>query len=254
MNESFAYGYPPPDDKDRLIRSHLHLVNFLSDRMATQVPAYMTRDDIVSAAMLGLVDAASRFDPGKGILFKTFAEVRIRGAIFDEVRRLDWFSRSMREKQGRVADAVETLEKRLGRSPEEEEIAREMGVGLEEYRQVLGEISHLGCISLNETIDDVENDHELMENLEDKEGKSPAEYYEAKELTRELAEHIGRLSEKERLVVSLYYYEELTQKEIAEVLRLSEGRVSQLHSQALVKLKVSLERGSRKSPAGRGGR
>lgn len=254
MMDVYAYGLHAPQDKDRLIKSHLHLVNFLSDRMVTQVPAYMTRDDIVSAAMLGLVDAASRFDPGKGILFKTFAEVRIRGAILDEVRRLDWFSRSLREKQGRLADAVETLEKRLGRSPEEEEIAREMGLGLEEYRQMLGEISHLGCISLNETIDEVENDHELVENLEDREGKNPAEIFEMKELTREMAGHIGRLSEKERLVISLYYYEELTQKEIAEVLRLSEGRVSQLHSQALVKLKVSLQREAGKTAEGRGRR
>lgn len=254
MNEAYCYGVPAPEDKDRLIKAHLQLVNFLSDRMVTQVPAFMTRDDIMSAAMLGLVDAASRFDPGKGILFKTFAEVRIRGAILDEVRRMDWFSRTLREKQGRLADAVETLEKRLGRSPEEEEIAREMELGLEEYRQVLGEISHLGCISLNETIDDVDNDHELVENLEDREGKNPGEIYEAKELTRELAEYIGRLSEKERLVISLYYYEELTQKEIAEVLRLSEGRVSQLHSQALLKLKVGMERGARKGSAGKGRR
>ena len=251
MNE---FAYYSPQDKDRLIKSHLHLVNFLSDRMVTQVPAFMTRDDIVSAAMLGLVDAASRFDPGRGILFKTFAEVRIRGAIFDEVRRMDWFSRTLREKQGRLSDAVDLLERRLGRSPEEEEIALELEMSLEEYRQMLGEISHLGCISLNETIEEGENDHELVENLEDKEGKNPAELFESKELTRELADHIERLSEKEKLVISLYYYEELNQKEIAEVLNLSEGRISQLHSQALLKLKVSLERGRRPSAAGRGGR
>ncbi len=247
----FAYGHPGVNDKDRLIKAHLDLVNFLSDRMVSQVPSYMSRDDIVSAAMLGLVDAASRFDPGKGVLFKTFAEVRIRGAIFDEARRLDWFSRGLREKQGRLSEAIDALEQRLGRSPDEEEIAAEMAMDLDEYRRLLGEVSHLGCISLNETIGEVDNDHELVENLEDREGKDPAQHYEEKELTRQLAGHIGRLSEKEKLVISLYYYEELSQKEIAEVLRLSEGRISQLHSQALVKLKVNMERERKGSSLGR---
>lgn len=250
MND-FAYALTTSDERDRLIKAHLNLVAFLGDRMVTQVPSYMSRDDITSAAMLGLVDAASRFDPAKGILFKTFAEVRIRGAILDEARRMDWFSRGLREKQGRLAEAVDSLEQRLGRTPDEDEIAAELAMDLEEYRQVLGEVSHLGCISLNETIGDDDNDHEMMENLEDREGKNPAQHYEERELTRQLAGHIDRLTEKEKLVVSLYYYEELSQKEISDVLRLSEGRISQLHSQALLKLKVSMERERKGTPGQR---
>ncbi len=250
MNASPIYSCGLTDNRDRLIRDHLPLVNFVTERMLTQVPGYMTRDDVASAAMHGLVDAASRFEPGRGVLFKTFAEVRMRGAIFDEARRMDQFSRSLREKHARLTQAVEALEQRLGRSAEEGEIADAMGLSLESYRQLLGEVSHLGCVSLNETLDESTNGPSLLDNLKDPQGKTPLEVLEASELTRELAGYLEKLSEKERLVVSLYYYEELAQKEIAEVLEITEGRVSQLHSQALVKLKASLSR-SRQRPRAR---
>lgn len=245
MNGPLGYGLLPPDNKEQLIRAHLPLVRFLVDRMICQVPSYMTRDDITSAAMMGLVDAANRFDTGKGVLFKTFAERRIRGAILDEARRMDWFSRTLREKQSHLAGTIDRLEKKLGRPPEEEEIAAAMELGIEEYRRLLGEVSHLGCISLQETLDGSEEGRTLIENLRDPNGKNPLEILEDHELTRVMAERLEKLSEKERLVVALYYYEELSQKEIAEVLELSEGRVSQLHSQALAKLRAGLARGKR---------
>ena len=242
MNGALAYGLAPADSKEQLIKSHLPLVNFLVKRMITQVPAYLTRDDITSSAMFGLVDAANRFDAGRGVQFKTFAEQRIRGAILDEARRLDWASRTLREKQSRLADAIDHLEKRLGRPPEEEEVAGSMGLSLENYRQMLGEIGHLGCISLQESLDGTEEGRTLMDCLADPAGINPLELIERNELTRELAKRLEKLSEKERQVIALYYYEELNQKEIAEVLDLSEGRVSQLHSQALLKLRTSLTR------------
>ncbi|PLX84479.1 MAG: FliA/WhiG family RNA polymerase sigma factor [Desulfuromonas sp.] len=243
MYSATAYPQPTASDQERLIMDHLPLVQFLVDRMTTQVPSFMTRDDITSAASMGLMDAARRFDPSKGILFKTFAERRIRGAIFDEVRKMDWFSRSMRDKQGQLMSTLEDLENRLGRSPAEDEIAEAMGLELEDYQQLLGEVSHLGCVSLNETMDqNGEDGKSFLDALEDRKGRNPCQNLESKELTRELAGHLAKLSEKERLVVSLYYYEELTQKEIAEVLEVSEGRVSQLHSQALAKLKVKVRR------------
>ncbi len=242
MNGAVAYGLAPVDSREQLIKSHLPLVRFLVNRMVTQVPAYLTRDDITSSAMFGLVDAANRFDAGRGVLFKTFAEQRIRGAILDEARRLDWASRTLREKQSRLAEAVEGLEQRLGRPPEEEEIARTMGLSLENYRQMLGEIGHLGCISLQESLDGTEDGRTLMDSLADPDSLNPLEAIERSELTRELAERLEKLSEKERQVIALYYYEELNQKEIAEVMELTEGRVSQLHSQALLKLKTSLTR------------
>jgi len=242
--ETFIYPQPPlvPVDREALIREHLPMVDFIVERMVCQVPSYMTRDDMASAAMVGLMDAAGRFDTGKGVLFKTFAEQRMRGAILDEARKMGWFSRGLRDKQGRVADALLTLEHRLGRSPEEEEVARELGLSLADYHQLLGEVNSVGLVSLQETLDEAGQGRTLQDTIEDKDAPSALDRLEAKELTREIAACLKTLSEKETQVVALYYYEELTQKEIAEVLGVTEGRVSQLHSQALAKLKGKLSR------------
>ena len=233
---------PQGGDKSQIIRDHLYLVDILVGRMATQVPAFMGRDDMKSAGMLGLLDAANRFDPQKNIQFKTFAEYRIRGAILDEMRKLDWFSRSLRDKQSRIGRTIHDLELSLGREPEEHEVAKAMGLSLDEYQTILGEVSHLGCVSLNETLDQSQEGRSFLESLEDeREDIFPGSRIEGQQLAGKVAEVLALLSEKERLVISLYYYEELTQKEIAQTLEVSEGRVSQLHSQALIKLKLKLE-------------
>lgn len=244
MNEAFSYAPTAPTamDRERLIKAHLPTLEFFVDRMRSRVPAYMTRDEIYSAGMMGLLDASNRYDSARGVQFKTFAEQRIRGAIIDEARKMDSFSRSLREKQSRLADAHERLEQRLGRTPEEAEVAATLGLEVDHYRQQLAEVAHLGIISLHETLDPAGEGRTLLETLQDQEGKSPLESLEATELTRELAGYLQTLTEKECQVVSLYYYEELSQSEIAEVLSLSEGRVSQLHSQALIKLKGKLSR------------
>ncbi|MCL2789965.1 MAG: FliA/WhiG family RNA polymerase sigma factor [Desulfobulbus sp.] len=231
---------PPLDDRSQLIRKHMPLVELVVQRMTPQVPSFMTKEDMISAAMVGLIEAANKFDDAKGVKFKTFAEYRIRGAILDEMRKLDWFSRSMRDKQNQLTQTMLRLERRLGRSPEEDEMAAEMSMSLDDYRNLLSEVSHLGCVSLHETLDHTEDGRSFLDNLEDIGGPAPSELIEKQEMTRLLAELLEELSEKERLVIALYYYEELTQKEIAEVLGVSEGRVSQLHSQSLLKLRVKL--------------
>ncbi len=214
FEETFIFPQPPLPvvDKEQLIKSHLSLVEFWVDRMACQVPSYMTRDDMSSAAMMGLLDAASRFDPLKGILFKTFAERRIRGAIIDEARKMGWFSRSLRDKQSQLTDTCERLERQLGRSPEEHEVAAAMDMKLEDYQSLLAEVNHLGLVSLNETLDRSDDGRSLLDTLADPEAKSALDSLEARDLTRQLADHLASLTEKERLVVSLYYYEELTHK------------------------------------------
>jgi RNA polymerase sigma factor for flagellar operon FliA len=202
----------------------------------------MNKDDMKSAGMLGLLDAANKFDASKNILFKTFAEYRIRGAILDEMRKLDWFSRSLRDKQNRIGRTIMDLELKLGRDPEEHEVATAMNLSLDDYRIILGEVSHLGCVSLNETLDNSQEGSSFLDSLMDERADiSPGARIEGLQLAEKVADVLAQLSEKERLVISLYYYEELTQKEIAEVMELSEGRVSQLHSQALIKLKTKLE-------------
>jgi len=233
---------PHIENRTQLIHDHLYLVDIIARRMVTQVPAFMNRDDIKSAGMLGILDAANKFDPAKNILFKTFAEYRIRGAILDEMRKLDWFSRSLRDKQNRIGKAITDLELQLGRDPEDHEVAKAMDMSLDEYRSILIEVSHLGCVSLNETLDHSEEGRSFLDSLsDDRPQTSPGARIEDQQLTSAIALILGQLSEKERLVISLYYYEELTQKEIAEAMELSEGRVSQLHSQALIKLKTKLD-------------
>ena len=233
---------PPPTDTGQLIKDHLYLVDILVGRMVCQVPAFMNSDDMKSAGMVGLLDAANKYDASKNILFKTFAEYRIRGAILDEMRKLDWFSRSLRDKHNRISKTIVNLELRLGRDPEEHEVAKAMDLSLDEYRSILREVSHLGCVSLNETLDQSGEGRSFLESLKAP-GKEaiPGARIEEQQLTKKIAELLGQLSEKERLVISLYYYEELTQKEISEVLEVSEGRISQLHSQALIKLKTKLQ-------------
>jgi RNA polymerase sigma factor for flagellar operon FliA len=248
MNPPETYYVSAPDLRERLIQDHLPLVNFLVERMITQVPSTMTRDELASAAMMGLIDAANRYDAGRGILFKTFAEHRMRGAMLDEARKSDWFSRTLRDKQSRLTRAIDRLEQQLGRPPEEFEIAEEMELGLEEYRALLAEVSHLGCVSLHQTLDEHEGGRSFLDNLSDPEMPTPQENVERLQLTEELAGLLERLSEKERLVIALYYYEELTQKEIAEVLGVTEGRVSQLHSQALARLKSRMSSRLTRSP------
>ncbi|BHH83389.1 FliA/WhiG family RNA polymerase sigma factor [Desulforhopalus sp. 52FAK] len=232
---------PQTDDIAQTIKDHLYLVDILVGRMVTQVPAFMNSDDMKSAGMLGLFDAAKRFDASKNIKFKTFAEYRIRGAILDEMRKLDWFSRSLRDKQNRVGKTIVSLELKLGRDPEEHEVAQAMDLSLADYQSLLAEVSHLGCVSLNETLDSTQEGRSFLDSISDNRRDSlPGSRIEDHQLTQKIATVLEQLSEKERLVIALYYYEELTQKEIAEVLELSEGRVSQLHSQALIKLKSKL--------------
>ncbi len=231
-----------PEDRTTLIKDHLTLVDIIVGRMVTQVPSFMNRDDMRSAGMMGLIDAANKFQPDKKILFKTFAEYRIRGAILDDMRKLDWFSRSLREKQNKLSRTMSDLERKLGRYPEEQEMAEELEITLEQYQKLLGQVSHLGCVSLNETLDHSDQGRSFQDALMDtRKDASPVNRLEQHELTGIIAEILKQLSEKERLVISLYYYEELTQKEIAEVLEVSEGRISQLHSQALLKLKTKVK-------------
>lgn len=218
----------------------MSMVDIIVQRMVPQVPSFMTRDDMTSAAMEGLFEAANKYDPTKGARFKTFAEYRIRGAIFDEMRKLDWFSRSLREKHNQLTRTMLDLERNLGRSPDEDEMAAAMDISIDQYHHLLTKVSHLGCVSLNETLDHSIEGKSFLDSLEDKGGSTPLELIENQELTGIIAAILKKLPEKESMVIALYYYEELTQREIAEVIGVTEGRVSQLHSQALLKIKVKM--------------
>ena len=225
-------------DRDELVVSHLPLVKFLVDRIASALPPHLDRDDLRSAAVIGLISAAERFDPSRGVLFKTFAEQRIRGTIMDELRSQDWLTRSLRDKFKRLEREFSALEQRFGRNPTSEEVAAAMGMELEEYFHLLDEIHFLSFVSLDDAwMDEDGSPLGLLDVLEDKGIESPQNQLIARQTVENLAEAIDGLPEKERIVITLYYYEELNLKEIGAVLSLTESRISQLHSQALLRLR-----------------
>jgi RNA polymerase sigma factor FliA len=170
-----------------LIKDHMDFADFVVQRMRSQIPVFISIDELKSAAMYGLMEAAGRFDPSRGILFKTYAETRIRGAIMDEVRKMDWFSRSMREKHGRMIKEIRRLEQQLGRDPTEEEIAEAMNLSREQYQKVINEIGHLGIVSLNEILNDSSDGETFLDQVRDDENKNPDEQFGIQELIRELA-------------------------------------------------------------------
>ncbi len=229
-------------NRDELIISHLPLVKFLVGRIAAQLPPHLDREDLMSAAVIGLITAAERFDPMRGVQFKTFVEQRIRGTIMDELRSQDWLTRSLREKFKRLEQEFSILEQKLGRNPTSEEVSSAMGMELEEYFRLLEEVHFLSVVSLDESWEDEDGSpFGLLDVLEDKGVENPQSQTMAKEMVEILADAIDSLPEKERIVVTLYYYEELNLKEIGEVLSLTESRICQLHSQAIVRLRTKMK-------------
>jgi RNA polymerase sigma factor for flagellar operon FliA len=232
-----------PLTRDELVVSHLPLVKFIVDRIASSLPPHLDRDDLRSAAVIGLISAAERFDPSRGVQFKTFAEQRIRGTVMDELRAQDWLTRSLRDKFKRLEREFSALEQRLGRNPSSDEVALAMGLELKDYFRLLEEIHLLSFVSLDDAWHDEDgSSFGLLDVLEDKGTESPQSQLIARQTVERLAEAIDNLPEKERIVITLYYYEELNLKEIGAVLDLTESRISQLHSQAIIRLRGKMKR------------
>lgn len=228
--------------RDRLILTYAPLVKFVAGRVGASLPAHVDEQDLVSYGLLGLISAIERYDPDREIKFETFAIARIRGAIIDELRSLDWVPRSVRTRARQIEHAIATLEKELMRAPTDEEIARKLGISLPELEESLHEISRTSVAALDElwspsgTGDQIS----LIDTIEDASGPDPELSLEETEVREALAEAISALPEREKLVVTLYYYEELTLREIGEVLGVTESRVSQLHTKAILRMKAHL--------------
>lgn len=225
--------------RDQLLVEHLPTVRFVARRIHERLPQHVDMDDLISAGIVGLMDAFAKFDHAKQVQFKSYAQFRIRGAILDSLRTLDWSPRELRRKGRAVEDAVRTLTQRLGRSPVETEVADEMEMSLQEYQQLLGELKGLEIGSLNLERNEDGGDDELS-YLPGAESDEPLFRCLKGELRQRLVDAIEGLPEKERMVVSLYYHEELTMKEIGLVLGVVESRVSQIHTSAVVKLRAAL--------------
>ena len=230
--------------RDRLILNYAPLVKYVAGRISTSLPAHVDEGDLVSYGLLGLIGAIERYDPAREIKFETYAISRIKGSIIDELRSLDWVPRSVRSRAREIERAMLELENRLKRAPTDEEVATEIGITVDEFQDSLTAISRSSVAALDELwqINTGGGDTvSLIDTIEDPHADDPSKAMSQTEVREALADAIQRLPEREKLVITLYYYEELTLREIGEVLSVTESRVSQLHTKAILRLKVRLQ-------------
>jgi RNA polymerase sigma factor for flagellar operon FliA len=232
-----------PTIRDRLILTYAPLVKYVAGRLGSGLPAHVDEGDLVSYGLLGLIGAIERYDPERDVKFETYAIARIKGAIIDELRAMDWVPRSVRSRAREIERTIGELERHLMRAPTDEEIAAKLGVSEEELEESLAEISRTSIAALDElwTVQGGGGDQiALIDTIEDADAPDPQSALSQTEMREAIGEAIARLPEREKLVVTLYYYEELTLREIGEVLGVTESRVSQLHTKAILRLKARL--------------
>lgn len=226
-------------ERDALLMEHLPTVRYVARRIHERLPQHVDLDDLISAGIVGLIDAFSKFDRNKKVQFKSYAQFRIRGAILDSLRTLDWSPRELRRKGRAVEEAIRAVTQRVGRAPLEQEIAKEMDLSLADYQQLLGDLKGLEIGSLHIERSEDSGDEELA-YVPGAPDDDPLFRCLKGEMKQRLADAIDELPEKERMVLTLYYYEELTMKEIGLTLGVVESRVSQIHSSAVARLRVTL--------------
>ena len=232
-----------PCDRDRLILEYAPTIKYIAQRIAARLPPHISLDDLINAGVIGLIDAIEKYDPSRDNTFKTYAEFRIRGTMLDELRNLDWVPRSVRQKEGALERAYGELERTLGRSAHDEEVAALLGIGIEEFYVWCNQVKGVSLLSLEapglrstdgETLN-------LMDLVSTDNAKSPAQLVQAHRLKALVAEVIDDLPYQEKVVISLYYYEELTMKEVGKVLDITESRVSQIHTKSILRLRSMLK-------------
>jgi len=238
------------EEREKLIVNYLRLVKYVAGRLAAGLPDSVEIDDLIGSGMLGLMKAIEAFDPGKEVKFETYALPRIRGAMLDELRNQDWFPRSIRRKARRIDAAVHELEGSLGRSPSDVELARHLKLDLHDFYRLVGEVSQSSLLSLEEDLR-VGKDGTytaVRDMLSDLREPNAHEALADKQLRQIVVETLSNLDEKERHVLTLYYFEELTLAEIGEVLGVSESRVCQIHGKAIQRLKMRVRARTRENP------
>jgi RNA polymerase sigma factor for flagellar operon FliA len=226
-------------DLASMLKQYSPLVRRLAHQMIAKLPANVELDDLIQVGMIGLTDALSRFDATQGVQFETFATQRIRGAMLDELRGSDWMSRGSRKQQREIEAAVHRLEQRLGRAPAESEIAKEMGLALADYQELLGRVRGTQLVYLEDMSGD-EGDADYLDRHVGDEGSNPLAQLQDQRMREALVAAIKSLPEREQYVMSMYYEHDMNLKEIAAVLKVTESRVCQLHSQCVARLRVRL--------------
>ncbi len=231
-----------PEIRDRMIKQYAPLVKYVAGKVAVGMPQNVEFDDLIGYGVFGLFDAIEKYDPDKHIKFKTYAVTRIRGAIFDELRSIDWVPRSVRQKSREVEDAIRNVEAGLGRSASDDEIAKEMGLSTKEFEKVMLRVSGTSVLSLNDVwyTGDENESVSIVDSIESPDGFNPDNIVEKEEVKKVIVKSIQELPEKEKTVLVLYYYEDLTLKEIGKILEVTESRVSQLHTKAIIRLRTKL--------------
>ncbi|PSL51214.1 RNA polymerase sigma-28 (SigD/FliA/WhiG) subunit [Salsuginibacillus halophilus] len=227
---------------NEIIAAYLPLVHYHAQRISVGLPKNVDKEDLISHGMVGLYDALEKFETSRELKFDTYASFRVRGAIIDGLRREDWMPRSLREKAKKIDEASEQLEQQLGRHPYEEEIGAHLGMSADDVAKVSAEAFVANLLSIDEEAPESDRDESYKSSLQDHKALQPDEELLREAEWTELAGHIEKLNEKEKLVISLFYYEELTLTEIGHVLDLSTSRISQIHSKALFRLRQALNR------------
>jgi RNA polymerase sigma factor for flagellar operon FliA len=228
--------------REQLIMDYAPLIRYVAQRISSRLPSNIEIDDLISAGVIGLMDAIEKYDPSRDNKFKTYAEFRIRGAILDELRSQDWVPRSVRDKAKKMERTYQELEQRYGRSVSDVELSDAMGLNLEEYYDIVSKVKGVQLLSVDELSSPTQPDKKsLLEVLENPNIKNPYQHLKSKGIEEDLKRKIGELPEKQRLVLSLYYFEDLNLKEIGRILDVTESRVSQLHTQAVEKLRSKLK-------------
>lgn len=223
-----------PKIREELIVHYVYLVKFVAGRLFSSYGSHVEFDDLASYGIFGLIDAIDKFDYSRGVKFETYAQLRIRGAIIDYLREIDWLPRSVRQKAKELERAYTELENELGRSVSDQEISDKLGVTIEEFHKKISTVSTYALVSLDDLLD------QKREIADDEGDLAAPEHMEGEELKEALIENISTLPEKEKRIIELYYFEELTYKEIGKILGVSESRVSQLHTKSIIRLKAKL--------------
>jgi len=223
--------------QERLIAEFAPKIRIMANRLSSRLPPHLDVGDIINVGVIGLMDAMTKYDPSRETMFKTYAEFRIRGAMLDEIRSMDWVPRSIREKASRLRGAYQRLEQKLGRPATEEEVAIELDVDLPTLHKLLQQVSHTAVLSLENMGVDADREVNILECLANENTPDPLQNLLKQDMWNLLGEAVEQLPGKERVVVTLYYYEELTMREIGAILGITESRVSQLHSQAVLRIK-----------------
>jgi RNA polymerase sigma factor for flagellar operon FliA len=231
-----------PDIRERMLVQYLPLVKQIAGRLLISLPKSVTLDELVSSGIMGLISAVENYDYTMGFKFETYAASRVKGAIYDGLRELDWVPRSIRQKARRLERTMEALYKELGRAPTDQEMANKLGVGTDEYRELLDEVAVTSLLSLDEVFVNSKGDSaSLSDFLEDHDCRDVQDMIELKELKQATIDTLKELPEQEKLVMALYYYEEMTLKEIGMVMDISESRVSQIHTKAVMHLRSRIK-------------